>query len=355
MRLVGLSRQIVLTMMAMTLGVTLFLVLTSYAFYYLWLEYWPENFPGDTFYPTGPEWTWLIITALSALLAAALVAIKLSRRILLPLNSVIAGIRRLAQGDLTARAVSGDHQLGEATQLVDDFNVLASRLQQMTEEQAFWNAAIAHELRTPVTILRGRLQGLAEGVFAPDEAQFRRLLSQVEGLNQLIEDLRVVSLAESGHLSLRCQPVALQAEIRALAEMLHHPLAEAGQSLILDLQLTQVNCDPDRIGQALLALLENARLHALAGPVTIQLSRQAGINQLSVTDSGPGIAASLQAQVFTAFRRAPDSKAPGSGLGLAVVAAIARAHGGQASCQRTPDGGTRFTLSWPEDCVTAPA
>lgn len=349
MKLVGLSRQIVLTMMAMALGVTLLVVLTSSIFYYLWFKYWPEEVPADGFVVTAPEWTWFFVTTLTALTLAALVAFSLSRRILTPLNSVIMGIQRLAHGDLSVRAISGDHSLGEATQLADNFNVLASRLKQMTEEQAFWNAAIAHELRTPVTILRGRLQGLADGIFQPDEDQFRRLLSQVEGLNQLIEDLRVVSLAESGHLSLRIRKIVLSDEIKALTDMMQESVAKAGQHLILDIEPNEANCDPDRIRQALLALLENARLHAIAGPVTIQFRQEAGINQLSVKDAGPGIAESFHIHVFTAFRRLPDANTTGSGLGLAVVAAIAQAHGGQASCRNMPEGGSIFIISWPDN------
>lgn len=348
MKLAGLSRKIVLTMVSTALGVTLFVVLTSYAFYYLWLKYWPQNFPEDSFVPTGPEWTWLITVTLIALLASAVVAINLSRRILVPLNSVTEGIRQLAQGNLNARASTGNSSLGEATQLAEDFNFLAARLQQMTEEQSFWNAAIAHELRTPVTILRGRLQGLAEGVFTPDEEQFRRLLSQIEGLNQLIEDLRVVSLAEGGHLSLRLKQVNLDREIRSVADMMAESMAKAEQSLVLDIQPQQSSCDPDRIRQALLALLENARLHAVAGTVTIQLRQENSLNYLRVTDQGPGIPESFIPHVFTAFRRAADTHTSGSGLGLAVVLAIARAHGGNAICLNTTTGGSTFEICWPD-------
>jgi two-component system sensor histidine kinase AdeS len=106
-------------------------------------------------------------------------------------------------GNLAARATSDEHAMGETAQLVDDFNQMAARLQDMAQHRAFWNAAIAHELRTPVTILRGRLQGITEGVFAPEQSQFQSLLTQVEGLGRLIEDLRTVALAESGHLPLQ--------------------------------------------------------------------------------------------------------------------------------------------------------
>lgn len=348
MKLTGLSRQIALSMMAMALGVTLLVVLTSYLFYYLWLTYWPEQFPSASLIPTGPEWVWLIGTTLASLVLSAFVAVNLSRRILLPLNSVAESIHAVAQGDLTARATAGDRSMGEAAALAENFNSLATQLQRMTEEQAFWNAAIAHELRTPVTILRGRLQGLAEGVFTPDESQFRSLLTQVEGLNRLIEDLRVVSLAESGHLNLQVQETALAAEVTSVVDFLREALAAKNQHPVLNLEARRVCCDPVRIRQALLALLENARRHAVPGAIRIQTSIENGWCHLRVEDDGPGISDEFAPHVFTAFRRAEEASSSGSGLGLAVVAAIARAHGGQAICRATTLGGTIFELRWPE-------
>lgn len=347
MKLVGLSRQIALSMMAMAFGVTLLVVLTSYAFYFLWETYWPEHFSELSAVPTGPEWAWIVGTTLTCLALAAFVAVNLSRRILVPLNSVIDSIRRVAQGDLNVRAVAGDRSLGEAALLADDFNALANKLQRMTEEQTYWNAAIAHELRTPVTILRGRLQGLAEGVFAPDESLFRSLLTQVEGLSRLIEDLRVVSLMESGHLDIQKQEVDLSAEVRSVVEFFGDALQAAGLHVVLNLAGQRVQCDPARIRQALLALLENARRHAEPGSVRVQTRLENGLCHLCVEDDGPGISPEFAPHVFTAFRRSADASHGGSGLGLAVVAAIAQAHGGAATCRSIAGGGTLFDLCWP--------
>lgn len=356
MKLVGLSRQIALTMMAMAFGVTLLVVLTSYVFYFFATYYWPDLFYQPTWIPTGPEWVWIVGTTLTGLAFAAVVATHLARRILVPLNSVADSIRRVAQGDLAARANAGDRSLGEAALLADDFNALANQLQRTTEEMTFWNAAIAHELRTPVTILRGRLQGLAEGVFTPDEAQFRSLLTQVEGLARLIEDLRAVSLAENGHLALQRRETDLATEVESVVEFCRHALETAGQHPDLDLQAGPVLCDPVRIRQALLALLENVRRHAVPGRVFIQARREDGWCVLRVEDEGPGIPPEHASQVFTAFRRmhGKDDMQPsgGSGLGLAVVAAIARAHNGHATCHPSRMGGACFELRWP--CAQRP-
>ncbi|WP_155633172.1 HAMP domain-containing protein, partial [Burkholderia stagnalis] len=136
MKLDGLSRQIALTMAAMALGMTILVVTSAYTFYNVLIKYWPgeTNLTGWT--PTGPEWVWLSATTLAGLALAIAVAVNLSRRILAPLNSVADSIRRVAHGDLGARAVAGDRSLREAALLADDFNALADQLQRVTKEQA---------------------------------------------------------------------------------------------------------------------------------------------------------------------------------------------------------------------------
>lgn len=341
----GLGRQIKRSMMAMALCVTLLFVLTAYIFYFFWEQHWPKP-ATSTLFPTTPEWIWIIATTVAALILASWMAINLSSRILAPLLAVTEGIRRLAHGDLSVSNVTVDPSMGEVAGLVTDFNDLARRLRQLTEERVFWNAAIAHELRTPVTILRGRLQGLAEGVFSPNEAQFSRLLLQVEGLSRIIEDLRVVSLSEGGHLDLRLEEVDLASEIHALIDVVLEPLEKAGKPLLLDIRLRTARCDPARIRQALLALLDNAKKHSNPGTIRLAAFSMDGGYHLSVSDEGPGIPVDYAPYVFTAFRRSPEVHEGGSGLGLAVVAAIAKAHGGSARWERTPSGGTLFALEW---------
>ena len=130
MKLVGLSRQIMLAMMAIALGVTLLVILMSYAFYAPWQLSWPDSPLDSSWIPTGPEWIWVIGSTLAGLALSILVTVNhLSRHILVPLNSVADSIRRVAQGDLNARPVAGDRSLGEAAQLADDFNALANQLQ----------------------------------------------------------------------------------------------------------------------------------------------------------------------------------------------------------------------------------
>ncbi len=158
----------------------------------------------------------------------------------------------------------------------------------------------------------------------------------------------------------RAQALVLIAEDEPeIAEILTAYLARSGlrsghaadQHPEFDLDARRMRCDPVRIRQA---LLENARRHAVPGAIRIGTCVEQGMCRLRVEDDGPGIPADFAPHVFQAFRRVDESQPGGSGLGLAVVAAIAHAHGGEAVCVPTGAGGTRFEVQWPDNLVPAP-
>lgn len=345
----GLRRQIIQSLAVMALGIICISVIGTYVFYAFAITYLPGSI-SDTMVPSRVELVWIVCTIIAALSMAVFVAVRLSRRLITPLNSVAHSLREVAQGKLDARAPLDEQAMGETAQLVRDFNAMAERLQGMTREREFWNAAIAHELRTPVTILRGRLQGLAEGVFTPSNELFEGLLRQVEGLSRLIEDLRVLSLNDSGHLDIRRVSVQLADELRSVLEAFAPRFAAQGFELRSELDANLfVECDVVRIRQALMALLDNALLHADPGHLRLRLHQAGGLVHLSVEDEGPGIDYSRAAEIFDAFRRgdpARSRKTGGSGLGLAVVKAIAEAHDGHVAVQAT-GAGSAFVMSWP--------
>ncbi|MCO3582482.1 HAMP domain-containing histidine kinase [Pseudomonas aeruginosa] len=345
----GLRRQFIQALAVMALGIIFIAVFGSYVFYAVATAYMPGSI-SESWMPSQAELIWIGCTMAAALGMSVFVAIRLSRRLITPLNTVAHSLREVAQGNLTARAPLDEQATGETAQLVRDFNVMAERLQSMTREREFWNAAIAHELRTPVTILRGRLQGLAEGVFNPSNELFEGLLRQVEGLNRLIEDLRVLSLRDSGHLDIQRTSVRLADELSIVLQAFAEPLAAKGFHLHdeLDADLL-VECDALRIRQALMALLENALRHADPGNLRVRVEQVGNDCQLSLEDDGPGIDSERTSEIFEAFRRGDPSrsrKSGGSGLGLAVVKAIAEAHGGHATC-RASGMGSSFIISWP--------
>ncbi|MCW2248597.1 two-component system sensor histidine kinase AdeS [Azospirillum fermentarium] len=344
----GLRRQIILSMTVLASSAVLLVVCGTYVFYAVALTYFPASISDDLL-PSSVEVGWLAATMLTALVLAGVTAVKLARRILTPLNSVAVNLRRVAEGDLSARAAADGLSMGEATHLVEDFNRMAERLDRMAKERAFWNAAIAHELRTPVTVLRGRLQGLTEGVFQPTPALFSGLLAQVEGLSRLVEDLRVLALDESGRLELQREQGGIAAAIAGTVSAFEPALHAAGLRPVLGVMDAETVCDPVRIRQALLALLDNAVHHADPGTLTIRFLTNGGVACLEVEDTGPGMPGGLGQGVFDAFCRGPEARpGSGSGLGLAVVKAVARAHGGEAVCRAGTAGGTVIALTWPD-------
>lgn len=334
----GLGRQLALSMASVAMAMLLLTIIGFYAVYTIILAIDPSFLPPSAqVAPVGADGFILIGVCLLGLAFAIFSAVRLARRILQPLHAVAGAARRIAAGDLAARAVRGERQIGETGMLVDDFNVMAERLDRMAKDMIVWNATIAHELRTPLTILRGRLQGIADGVFQADEATIRRLLGHVDALARLVEDLRVVSLVDSGHMPLEPARVDLVAEIEELATLVRPELQKAGFQLSLNLASGLAQLDRARLQQALLALLDNATHHADPCTLRIDLKRTGETVAISVVDQGPGMSTDFAGQAFGLFTRGEIAreKTRGTGLGLSVVRAIARAHGGDVRYERS--------------------
>ncbi len=279
------------------------------------------------------------ITLAACVIGVALalaVAVRLARRIVQPLGAVGEAARRIAEGDLTTRIAPVRAAHGEAALLIADFNAMADRLQHMSDDMKLWNAQIAHELRTPLTILRGRLQGAKDGVFPLDDALVVGLIKQVEGLTRLVEDLRSVSLAESGRLELVIGDVDLAAELEDMRPILLSMLSPVGFELEMTLEIGVVRADAARIRQAVIALVDNARRHASACTLRLAVEFTRSEAVITVADKGPGLPPKLERSAFRQFVRGTKNSG-GSGLGLSVVQAIARAHGGDAIYQRAND------------------
>ncbi|WP_233411409.1 ATP-binding protein [Paraburkholderia kururiensis] len=354
-----LSRQIVMSMGLVAVITTLIAFVGSFVIYGLLYTFipLPPGPPEDMLIPQAPDYLIFAALLLVALIVAVIIALRLARRILAPLNSLAEGARRIAAGDLAARAVPGDRSLGETAHLVDDFNTMAMKLQDMAADMAAWNAAIAHELRTPLTILKGRLQGLSDGVFRPDEALFRGLLFQVEGLSRLVEDLRVVTLQDSGRMQMRIEPTEIGAEVEHAVDSIRPALEEAGLRVELHVVPVILRCDGPRIRQALLALLDNARRYAHAGRLRVEVEPRDTHVVLRVEDEGPGLTPEFARHAFNPFTRGDASRSResgGSGLGLSVVRAIAMAHGGEVRYVQSSVGGSIFEIDIPRAPLPEP-
>jgi len=348
-----LGKQIVLTTGLVSVITTLIVFVGSFIFYDLMfaLEPPPPG-PPDSLLPQAPDYLIFAVVALCGLIVAVLIALRLARRLLAPLNSLAEGARRIATGDLTARAIPGDRSLGETARMVDDFNSMAMKLEDMVGNMATWNAAIAHELRTPLTILQGRLQGMIDGVFPADDAQLRNLLLHVEGLSRLVDDLRVVTLQDSGRLNMLLAPTDVSMEVRRAVESMRNVLESAGLAVELTLAPVVLHCDAARIRQAVLALLDNARRYAGPGYLRIALHSVDERVLIRIEDAGPGLSADFAPHAFDPFTRAEASRSRvsgGTGLGLSVVRAIAMAHQGDVRYERSPEGGAIFEIDLPRE------
>lgn len=296
----------------------------------------------------------LAVCGAVALTAGVAAALWFARRISEPLHRVAATARRVAGGDLGARVIQpelGGGGAGETHQLIADFNLMADELQRAERDMRESVAAIAHELRTPLTVLRGRLQGMSDGVFVPDSKGLAGLILQVDSLTQIVEDLRTLSLAMAGRLLLQPAALDLAEEIDAAVDALAPDFTAAGLTIERDLRAAPVRADAARLRQVLLVMLENARRYALAGGVArVETRRGEGMVYLRVLDRGPGLRLGEEERVFERFWRADESRsrdAGGTGLGLAVVKAIAEAHGGSAIAFARPGGGACFEIRLP--------
>ncbi|MDG3443520.1 ATP-binding protein [Nitrospirillum amazonense] len=350
-RITGLNRQLVLSMAAVT-GLALVLMTVGLTiFFTLMFRLWPDLFhhpPG--IWQHVMDWSVTALLGMVGVAMAARAAVRFARRLIAPLDAVAGAAKRIAGGDLTARAPVDESGFRETKQLVQDFNAMAAQLERAAIEMRTWNVAIAHELRTPLTILRGRLQGYADGVFTPDMEAFRGLVGQVDLLTRIVDDLKLLTLAQSGRLELRRDQVDVAAEAAAVVALVGPTCAAAGLAIETDLAPLEVSADGARVRQALLALLENARRYAAPGRVRVETKAEAGSVVLRVADEGPGLPPGMEAHAFDPFWRADDSRARisgGTGLGLAVVQAIARAHGGDVRAEPVTPQGVAFEIRLP--------
>ncbi|WP_374131866.1 ATP-binding protein [Sphingomonas sp. 28-62-20] len=293
----------------------------------------------------------LFIFTVTAALGAFLVGAFLLRRVGGGLNDVAAAARAVAEGRLDARAGSVRFASIEEDQLTQDFNAMAEALQHADRELKDSTAAIAHELRTPLTVLSGRLHGIQDGVFAAGPDQIDSLIHQVDSLTRLVDDLRTMSLVNSGQLVLDLATIDLAEAIRPVIAAMRPDLEAAGLTIICDLVPAPMIGDAGRLRQALAAVLSNAIRYAPgSGPLWIESGFAAGMVQLRVIDSGTDLTDEAAARAFERFWRGDRSRARssgGSGLGLSVVRAIAAAHGGSVSLTRRPTGGAVFEMLLP--------
>jgi two-component system sensor histidine kinase BaeS len=216
---------------------------------------------------------------------------------------------------------------------------VAGRFREQVQLRRQLMADVAHELRTPLAILQGRIEGLLDGVYPRDDLRIGELLSETQHLARLVEDVRTLANAEAGALDLRKEPLDLAELIRDAANAVGRPITvDVPDELRLD-------ADPVRIREVLLNLLTNAVQHAPEGAIAITAEERTRDVVIRVRDHGPGIPAADLPHLFDRFHKGPRST--GTGLGLSIARKLVQAHGGSIEVESREGEGSTFTVTLP--------
>jgi two-component system OmpR family sensor kinase len=296
-------------------------------------------------------WT-VLITAVALAVGLGLVAgALLSHSLTAPLQRLAAAARAVAGGDLGQRVkIEGSAEIAEVGQA---FNEMTSALEEGERLRQNLVADVAHELRTPLSVLQGNLRALLDDVYPLEKAEIAGLYDETRLLSRLVDDLRELAQAEAGQLSFNLRPTDVRDVLRTTVANFE-PAAEA-KAIELTVKvadgLSPVTSDPDRLAQVLRNLLTNALRHTPeGGQVAVSATTAGDVVEIAVTDNGEGVAPEDLPHVFDRFYRGDRSRSRaegGAGLGLAIVKALVEAQGGQvrATSDGPGQGSTfRFTL-----------
>jgi len=274
-------------------------------------------------------------------------AVNAVRRTTSPVAELMEAAERVADGNYAARVRPRGPRA--VRRLVDAFNAMAERLESSGSQRRQLLADVTHELRTPLSVIQGKLEGALDGVYPRDDEHLRAVLEETRHMSRLVEDLRILSLAEGGGLRLDRQATPLDEIVDEAVESYRAQALNAGVTLdaALPADLPAVDVDAVRVREVLDNLLSNAlRYTPGGGTISVSAARE-GTHTVSVRvrDSGRGLREDERELIFERFQREPAS--PGSGLGLAIARSLVRAHGGDIAAESDgPGRGTtiRFTL-----------
>jgi two-component system, OmpR family, sensor histidine kinase BaeS len=295
--------------------------------------------PGRPFPPGALFLLLPIAIALFALLGGA-------RSVGRPVGALVEAARRIEAGDYSTRVP--EHGPHEVRSVARAFNSMSARLEADKARRQSFLADVAHELRTPLAVIRGQAEAIADGVYPADEAHLAPILDATRTLGLLVEDLRTLALSDAGSLFLNREEVDLRMLVEDAVAGAATQAAAAGVDLRADVEegLGAIEADPARLRGVLANLLSNALRHTPAGgSIGVTAAREGSEALLSVEDSGEGIPPDLLPRVFDRFVRGAGST--GSGLGLAIARDVVEAHGGRIAVESRPASGTRVRVWLP--------
>ena len=286
------------------------------------------------------------ILGLGLLFAAFAIVGRVVRRMARPVDNVMEAADRVAGGDYSVRLDPRGPR--ELRRLARSFNAMAERLESGERQRRDLLADVTHELRTPLSVIQGDVEGMLDGVYPADEGHLQPVLEETRVMARLLDDLQTLSTAEAGALRLHRQTVEPEQLVSEAVASFRMPAGSADVTLERRVApgLPSVDVDPVRIGEVFSNLLANAVRHSAGGTVTVEARSgpEDGTVEFAVHDTGSGIAPEDIAHVFDRFVKGPDSR--GLGLGLAIARSLVEAHGGRISAESRPGRGTvmRFAL-----------
>ena len=315
--------------------------------------------PGESAPRPSPERFFLRnvnqATAFAALIAGLLalaLGILLSRALTRPLRELTSATEEMSAGQLGSQVtVYSQDEIGK---LASSFNQMSSELAKASRLRKQMTADIAHDLRTPLTVLRGYTEGLRDGSIQGREDLYALLHQEVAHLQRLVEDLRTLSLADAGELPLRRRAVDPKAllERAGLAHVVLAKQKDVDLRVEAPEMLPSVAVDLERMTQVLNNLVSNALRFTSQGQITLSATTKNSFVTLQVADTGTGIAGDDLSHIFDRFYRVDRSRHRGestqSGLGLAIAKAIVEAHDGTIHAESAPGKGTRFSIRLPK-------
>ena len=315
-----------------------------------------QNAPGVRFLRSVDRWLWLVLVVGGLLAMAATAAV--ASRILGPVEQLTAAARRMAAGDLGRRvpATSGD----EVGELARAFNGMAESLERQERLRRQMVSDIAHDLRTPLTNIRGQLEAIQDGLLDPTPEVLGSLQEEVIVLSRLVIDLQDLSLAEAGKLRLEPRSFPLADEIHRVVGALQPGGGAGGPTVEMAIPpLPDVEADPARFRQIVRNLLINAMTHAPpGGRIQVEARERDREIEITVRDDGPGIGADHLPHVFERFYRVDGSRARetgGAGLGLAIVKQLVSVQRGRVWVDSRPGQGATFGFTVPKAVTSGSA
>lgn len=279
----------------------------------------------------------------------------LTRLMIRPLQELTLATQQIAGGNLQHQVRV--HSRDEIGILATHFNRMSADLARANQLRQQMTADIAHDLRTPLTVISGYLESLRDEVLKPTPARFATLYDETQILLQLVDDLHTLSLADAGELSLNRRPVILSDLLGHVAATYQHAAEQQGVTLSVQAEAgpREVLLDAQQITRVLRNLISNAlRYTSERGQITLIGRTTADASQLVVADTGSGIEPEHLANIFERFYRVDTSRhqaTGGSGLGLAIVKSIVELHGGGITVASRPGQGTTFTITLPHQAA----